>query len=96
VLQLATLLDDRGHRITYGQYPSDYTSLHYVALDYLLAQIAAQQQDLASELAGAATDAEGDEAAHAVLSAAAEQARRHVNELSALAAGRKARSTVVA
>lgn len=92
VLQLAELLDSRGHRIAYGQYPSEYTSLHYVALDYLLDQLVAQQQDLAAELAGAAEEAAGDEEAHALLSSAADQARRHADEL----AGRKSRSTIVA
>jgi hypothetical protein len=96
VLQIAMLLDERGHRITCGQYPSDYTSLHYVALDYLLDQLIAEQQDLAGELAGAVEEAAGDEEAHALLSAAAEQARCHANELAALAAGRKLRSTIVA
>jgi len=96
VLQIAGLLDERGHRITYGQYPSDYTSLHYVALDYLLDQLIAQQQDLAGELSGVVEEAAGDEAAHALLSAAADQARRHAVELAALAAGRKSRSTIVA
>jgi hypothetical protein len=96
VLQIAGLLDKRGHRITYGQYPSDYTSLHYVALDYLLDQLIAQQQDLAGELAGVVEEAAGDEEAHALLSAAADQARRHADELAGLAAGRKSRSTIVA
>jgi len=96
VLQIATLLDDRAHRISYGQYPSDYTSLHYVALDYFLDQLAAQQQSLAVDLSAAASDASGDEAAHAILAAAAEQAKRHGEELAALAVGRKSRSTVVA
>jgi hypothetical protein len=96
VLQLAALLDERAHRITYGQYPSVYTSLHYVALDYLLDQLVAQQQDLAADLAGAVEEAEGDEEAHALLTSAADQARRQADELTALAAGRKSRSTIVA
>jgi len=96
VLQLAELLDARAHRIAYGQYPSEYTSLHYVALDYLLDQLALQQQDLAAELSVAVADAAGDDEAHSLLTAAAEQARRHADELSALAAGRKSRAKVVA
>jgi hypothetical protein len=96
VLELATLLDERAHRTTYGQYPSEYTSLHYVALDYLLDQLVDQQQSLAAELGAAADEAAGDDAVHAVIAAAAEQARRHAGELAGLAAGRKLRSTVVA
>ncbi|MBL8851280.1 MAG: hypothetical protein JNG89_16480 [Planctomycetaceae bacterium] len=95
VLQFATLLDERKHRIAYGQYPSDYTSLHYVALDYLLAQLVGQQRDLAADLSAAVDDAAGDNEAQSLLKAAAEQAGRHADELAALAAGRKSRSTVV-
>ena len=67
-----------------------------MALDYLLNQLIAQQQDLAGELAGVVEEAAGDEEAHALLSAAADQARRHADELAGLAAGRKSRSTIVA
>lgn len=96
VLQLAGVLDQRKHRISYGQYPSVYTSLHYVALDYLLDQLVAQQRDLAADLSSAANDADSDEEVHALLTAAADQARRHGDELAALAASRKSPSTVVA
>jgi hypothetical protein len=96
VLQLAGLLDDRAHRIIYGQYPSEYTSLHYVALDYLLEQLARQQQDLASDFADAAEESAGDEIALALLTHAADQARRHADELARLVATRKSRSTIVA
>ena len=95
VLQFATLLDERKHRIAYGQYPSDYTSLHYVALDYLLSQLVMQQRDLAADLSAAGKDAAGDEDVQPLLTSAADQARRHADELAALAAGRKSRSTVV-
>lgn len=88
VLQLATLLDERAHRITYGQYPSDYTSLHYVALDYLLDQLAAQQQSLAEELSATAAELAGDEPARAAVAAAAEQAAQHQRELEGLIAQR--------
>lgn len=89
VLQLAELLNERAHRITYGQYPSEYTSLHYVALDYLLDQLASQQQSLAEELSATAADLKSDEHAHAIVTAAAEQAARHQRELEGLIAQRK-------
>lgn len=96
VLQFAALLDDRGHRIAYGQYPSEYTSLHYVALDYLLDQLVDDQQYLADELAAAALDSADDADAKHVISAAADQAAAHQRELQDLIAKRKFRSGVTA
>jgi uncharacterized membrane-anchored protein YhcB (DUF1043 family) len=90
VLQLAALLDDRKHRITYGQYPSDYTSLHYVALDYLLDQLAGEQRTLVKELSAAAEELASDGEARDLVAAAAEQAARHQRELEALIARRNA------
>ena len=96
VLHMAALLDDRAHRITYGQYPSEYTSLHYVALDYLLDQLVDDQQRLADELASAALDAGGDAEAQRVISAAADQAAGHQRALQEQIAKRKFRSGVTA
>ncbi|MFO1095562.1 MAG: hypothetical protein U0992_20005 [Planctomycetaceae bacterium] len=96
VLQFAALLDERGHRIAYGQYPSEYTSLHYVALDYLLDQLLDDQQYLADELTAAALESGDDEAARHVISAAADQAAGHHRELQELIAKRKFRSGVTA
>ena len=47
--RLVDMLTSRGHIIDYGTYPTEYTSLHFVALDYLLDQLYAEQRVLADE-----------------------------------------------
>ena len=88
VAHLAALLDERGHLIDPGAYPTDYTSLHYVALDYLLGRLVAQQQELAADLHAALQDAHGDEEAELLLTGVAVQADRHLEELRNLIAAR--------
>ncbi|WP_437227590.1 hypothetical protein SH661x_000453 [Planctomicrobium sp. SH661] len=44
--RLAHLLKSRGHYIDFGVYPHEYTSLHYVALEFLFSHLKANQQDL--------------------------------------------------
>ena len=39
VADLVELLDSRGHAIDFGTYPDEYTSLHYVSVEYLLDQL---------------------------------------------------------
>lgn len=93
VQRLAELLDARGHLINWGSYPSEYTSLHYVALDYLLDQLVAEQQSLEDTFAAAALEAHGDAEAEQFLTGAAAQAARHRRELEALIAGRQSRQS---
>lgn len=88
VAHIAELLADRGHLIELGGYPTEYTSLHYVALDYLLDQLAAEQAALAADLQQALLDAHGDEEAEFLLTGLAAQAERHQSELASLIASR--------
>ncbi len=61
--RLADLLLDREWPIDFGAYPTDYTDLHYVALDYLLALVVKDQKQLTAEIETArqptSNDAEG-------------------------------------
>jgi hypothetical protein len=88
VAHLAALLDERGHLIDPGAYPTDYTSLHYVALDYLLGRLVAQQQELAGDARTALQDSQGDEEVEMLLTGVATQAEQHREELSKLVAAR--------
>lgn len=86
---IANLLAARGHLIDPGAYPTDYTSLHYVALDYLLSQLVEQQQFLAGEARAAMLDAHGDEEAELLLTGVSAQVERHAAELQRLLEERK-------
>jgi hypothetical protein len=49
VSQLADLLADRGWPIDFGGYPTDYTDLHFLSLDYLVGELVRhQKQDIAT------------------------------------------------
>jgi hypothetical protein len=88
---LAALLVDRGHFIDPGSYPTAYTSLHYVALDYLLQQLALDQRQLADECAAVAAEADYDLEAGPLLARIASQAAAHLKTLEELAVKRAAR-----
>ena len=87
--QLAELIDQRGRTVDPGAYPTDYTSFHYVALDYLLNQLAEQQSVLAERAAASADDATDDPQAGPLLRDVAAQAAAHRDELQKIAAARK-------
>lgn len=50
ISRLTELLAYRGWSIEFGSYPTEYTDLHYVALDYLLSQLIENEQGLISEI----------------------------------------------
>jgi hypothetical protein len=50
VARLADLLVTRGWPVDFGGYPTDYTDLHFLSVDYFLPRLAAAQQVLVAEL----------------------------------------------
>jgi hypothetical protein len=50
VARLADLLADRAWAIDFGNYPTDYTDLHFLSLDFFLPRLAAAQAALVAEL----------------------------------------------
>lgn len=91
VRTLTELLAARGHLIDPGSYPTEYTSLHYVALDYLLSQLVEEQQELADECADVAAEGADDSQAAALLKQIAEQAGDHLQRLRQIAQQRTSR-----
>ena len=91
--RLAELLSRRGQVVNYGTYPTNYTSLHFVALDYLLDQLLAEQQELVvatdriADIAFAQVDPEATE----LLAEIRDEAARHLRELEQLVKARKSR-----
>ena len=51
IARLTDLLVARGWTIDFGVYPTEYTDLHYVALDYLLSALASNQTALLADVA---------------------------------------------
>jgi hypothetical protein len=89
--RIAELLAARGHRIDPGTYPTEYTSLHYVALDYLLGLMVRDQQDIVAECEALAPQARDDPEAAPLLAEIARSERRHPEELQSLLSRRSAR-----
>ena len=67
IVRLTELLEGRGWTIEFGTYPTEYTDLHYVALDYLLSQLVENEEQLISEIERTINDCAGDPQAGAVL-----------------------------
>ena len=47
---IAELLEQREWSIDFGTYPTEFTDLHYVALDYLLSELATHEAGLMPEI----------------------------------------------
>lgn len=95
VAQLADLLANRHWPIDFGTYPTEYTDLHYMALDFLLGQLIANERSLISELeAGIETTRYDDPQAAELLRDIISQERDNLAELQKLAAPRATGSAV--
>lgn len=87
---LAHLLDQRGYAIDFGSYPTDYTSLHYVAVDFLLRQLIANQQQVLKECESLANGTAADDDAKSLLDDIVLSERKHLSDLQQLATSRGA------
>ena len=85
VERIRDLLYDRHWPIDFGMYPAEYTDLHYLALDYLLRQLAANQQALVESIERTLGECEGDDQAAAVVREIVQDERDIARELQALA-----------
>jgi hypothetical protein len=81
---LAELLADRGHAIELGAYPTEYTSLHYVSIDFLLCQLIANQRSVLAQCEAVERAAAEDDEARALLQDVVISERRHLEELQAI------------
>lgn len=93
ISRLVDMLSRRGHVVDYGSYPTEYTSLNFVALDYLLDRLYAEQQVLAEETDRMADMAlaQVDPEATKLLAGVRDEAARHLKELEQLVKSRKSR-----
>ena len=81
ISQIAELLNERSWVIDFGVYPTEFTDLHYVGLDFLLRQLVTDEARLMQQLDGLARDAGHDATAVALLRGAAAEAKGHVQKL---------------
>ncbi len=70
---IVNFLQSRKVLIDFGVYPQEYTSLHFVSLEYLLARLKESEQTLLLELKKALSDLAGDEEAICLIQSAVEQ-----------------------
>ena len=90
VAALVALLFSRGHILEFGAYPTEYTSWHYVSVDFLLGLLVANQADLLRECEAVDAALSDDPAAKELLDDVLLSERKHLEELQALAESRGA------
>lgn len=78
---IVDFLRSRKQLIDFGVYPQDYTSLHFVSLDYFLGRLKESQQGLLNELEAAVGQVAGDEEAVKLVEDAVAANREVLNSL---------------
>jgi hypothetical protein len=79
--RLADLLATRAWNIEFGTYPTEFTDLHYVSLDFLRDQLIADQTGLIGELEQCQQALSGDSTASVLLTEIAAEERHHLQQL---------------
>lgn len=86
---LVDLLVERGWPVDFGTYPTEYTDLHYIGLDFLLGELIGDEDKLIAELVRGEVDLAGDPAAESLVNAILTAERGHAARLRELSAARK-------
>jgi hypothetical protein len=94
VAQLADLLADRNWTIDFGGYPTDYTDLHFLSLDFFLPRLADAQAALVSELDDAVHGCIDDPEAVALLQEVLDGERQIAEQLKTLTAAAQSPAAV--
>jgi hypothetical protein len=89
IARLADLLAERGWTIDFGVYPTEYTDLHYVALDYLLKSLLSNQTALLADVAQTLMFCRDDVEASTLLNGIRSDQDAALRQLEELAAGRR-------
>ncbi len=83
---LARLLNESGEYIDFGTYPTSYTSLHYVDVDFLLDQLVQNQETIVRACESASGGLNSDPMASSLVRDIVVAEQRHLDELRKLAA----------
>ncbi|MFG0296098.1 MAG: hypothetical protein ACF8PG_09355 [Maioricimonas sp. JB045] len=94
--RIVDLLAQRYYPIDFGAFPTEYTSLHYVSIDYLLDQLLAEQAALVEEVGRIASNVSGDEEAVALAQDLQQAESRRLEELETLVRQRRSSTTTTA
>jgi len=89
IAELANLLAGREWDIDFGTFPTDYTDLHDISLDFLFGQLIEQQQGLDREVASTVEACSGDSAAADLLSRLTKTEQEITERLQKLAGSRR-------
>ena len=89
IARLADFLARRHWTIDFGSYPTEYTDLHYVALDYLLRELIANQQAIVGQSGQTLLHCEDDDEAARLLNEIRSEQQAVLQQLQQLAARRK-------
>jgi hypothetical protein len=90
IAHLADLLARRNWPVDFGAYPTEYTDLHYVALDFLLSQLIESEESLVAELERSLVVSHGDADAASLIEDILAGEREIVQKLRALTMARAA------
>jgi hypothetical protein len=90
--RLGVLLSHRERVVDFGTYPTEYTDLHFLSLDYLLGELVAGENDLVRDLERAVDDYADDPEAAELLRSFLQVERDAAAELTELAKVRAAAS----
>jgi hypothetical protein len=88
--RLGVLLSHRERVVDFGTYPTEYTDLHFLSLDYLLGELVAGENDLVRDLERAVDDHADDPEAAELLRSVLQVERDAAAELTELAKSRAA------
>jgi hypothetical protein len=81
VRALVAYLDASGHRIDFGVYPDEYTSLHYVSAQYFLGRLIEAETALVAECQSAARELASDADASSLVHIIAEREQSILSDL---------------
>jgi hypothetical protein len=85
IAELAALLDARREPVRLGAYPTDFTDLQYLSLEYLLGRIIENEESLLDLMDRAAADCRGDDEALALIERLSADERENLRRLRELA-----------
>lgn len=84
--RMVEVLASRGWPIDFGNFPTEYTDLHYVALDFLLGELVADESQLIVEAERVRTASADDPEVFDLLAKLVAAEQQHMARFSALAA----------